>query len=175
MLEAVSSSEGIVVGVFALWLLITVVRQLSDDPKWWAWDVLSAIPRWTFFTTTPISVDYSILYRDHFADGSSGPWQEIPYPRRRRWRDFVFNPDGRCRKVLYILTLQCVTAVQSGGKEALINSPHYQALLDAVLHFPGTAGSQAREMVIFRSFGFLSEQPPQPIIQSGPQPLGCAS
>ena len=73
--------------------------------------------------------------------------------------------------MVHTLIVHAVAALRAGGPEALQRDPHYRALLHAVLSLPGAQNAEAREAVVLRSFGLLSDRLPQAILRLGLHPI----
>jgi len=156
-----------IAAILAIWLLLTVLRQLTPE-SWWRFDLFSLVPRWTFFAPKPIRHDYLVLYRDTGADGTPGPWRDNPYGRKGSWGELVFNPKGRCFRVVYIFILQALRAKGRGLPE---QDPFWLGLIEVIRSWPGEDLSGDREAVIMRSQGVLADAPPQAVMTTGRFPL----
>jgi hypothetical protein len=104
-------------------------------------------------------MDYRLFYRDVFADGTTGVWQEVEWCRPRLWRDAVWHP----RRYATKLILDCINglsevvhamkkegiAVEVEPQGMMLSTP-YVILLNFVMDFPKqSASSAARQMALF--------------------------
>jgi hypothetical protein len=83
----------IVAAALAVWLLATVIHQLS--PTWWTRvcpsDGLGLLAHWNFFAPNPARQDTHIVYRD-LQHGSWRDWHVLTSgPSARTWR-WLWNP-----------------------------------------------------------------------------------
>lgn len=155
-----------VISLMAAWLLLTVVRQISNRPALWRWDVFCLIPRWTFFAPKPIQFDYLLLTRARGAEEPPPPWQESPFRRRRTLGELVFHPNSRCNRVLYVLTLQALQEARwpgAGSDERRFRD----ALARVVRSLPEPSTEAPREGLVVQSFGFFTERPPRAVMAVG--------
>jgi hypothetical protein len=164
MMGTMSIVEAVIVAVLVVWLGLTVVGQFVRNPNVWRKDPFSIIPRWAFFVGGSIA-DYSLLFRDRLVDGSYGPWREAPFVRRRVWWHVFFNPASRCRRVGRVLIVQTLSGLHTGAAAGAHENPHCRALMRAALSFPPTAEARAREAIIVRTFGLISNRVPEPIVR----------
>ena len=98
----------IVIGVFAVWWVLTAVyaTPLRDRLPWRAPLLARFVPQWNFFAPSPGVHDFHLLYRDKFSNGAVGVWQEVPpFTAHRHWMSAIWNPEKRIKKALYDLTL----------------------------------------------------------------------
>lgn len=162
--------ESVAVALMAIWLLLTVLRQVVDRPSWWRWDVFCLIPRWTFFSPNPIRCDFVLMTRSRDRDQAPDtPWQPSPFLRKRALSELLLNPAGRCNRVVYQLTLAALREHRSSGSVA-VDSPVQRALGLVVRGLCNSGAERVPEAVVVQSFGFVTDQPPRVVMAWQPEP-----
>jgi hypothetical protein len=137
--------------LFAAWFVIAVLattRRLAWPLA--RFDPASLLQEWDLFAR-PRYVDLILLRRDILRDGRLTPWCEVEVTGRRRWWNFVWNPELRARRAYLAMATEVVRAARDtrmegdaalgeGIKGAIptLTTVPYLALLNLV-----TAGSHA--------------------------------
>lgn len=154
----------VIISVLGVWWLLSVFRQFDNRTTLWKWDVFCLIPRWTFFAPDPIRSDFMLLVRSE--ETESETWIRSPFLRQRTWRELIVNPKSRCNRVQYILTLRALEELRDGAGEA---SPHYRALAEMAGWLAGDETRGGGNFVVLKSFGFVADKPPQPVLVHPPR------
>lgn len=152
-----------VIAILAAWLLVSALAQL-DAPlvrPLKARDVLSLIPRWSFFAPRPGTSDYHLLFRDHAPDGSRAEWSEIPLADRRTLWGALWNPEKRNRKALSDAVRALTQLARESPPGALQLTVPYLATLNYVSALRRARPAGRTEFMILRTEGFLSDADPQ--------------
>jgi hypothetical protein len=86
-------------GVYGAWTLICLlvyVPRLQEKIR--KHDYFGLVPEWRFFAPNPGRVDYHLLFRDEYRNGTVGNWTEAaPIGQRGAWA-MVVNPKRRRNK-----------------------------------------------------------------------------
>lgn len=94
-------AELLLVGFFAVWLVLTVLVQVPRINAFLRrWDLFCLLPEWRFFAPTPAQHNVHLLYRDEFPDGRLTEWTEAVVVRQRSGWACVFNTEKRGSKAL---------------------------------------------------------------------------
>jgi hypothetical protein len=174
-----SSLETLLVTLFGLWFSLSILAQfhLEKFDRYRTHDLFHLIPNWTFFAPNPGRTDYHLIFRDKRRDGSTGDWKELPLLYRRRFWSFLWNPEKRETKVLTDAVASIFEMIEFQQKRErskelteqllLIHSP-YLLLLNLVMSSrePHSVDVTHRQFALVESFGFLSADPPRPILSS---------
>ena len=152
----------------ALWLVLTVVRQLPGrvgralrdrDP-------LGVLPGWTFFAPHPGRHDWILLMRNRLPGDEIGPWQEVRWrqPRSPRW---MFNPSRRMKKATFdmvaVLQLQ---GAELGEERRLVLSVPYLAWLGATQSRVSEDSAVTQTQFTVLGFEGRGDQDPHPFLVS---------
>jgi hypothetical protein len=161
-LSSLGLSGLLILALLSVWFVLTIMNQFTN--RFGAWvnkiNIYGFIPGWTFFAPTPGTLDYRLLYRDVFADGTTGTWQEVDWCCPRLWLDAVWNPKRYATKLVVdsINGLALVFSamakqgidVQQEPQGMMLSTP-YVALLNIVMKLPRQdAKSVARQMALFQ-------------------------
>ncbi|MFQ6395145.1 hypothetical protein ACLMAJ_16975 [Nocardia sp. KC 131] len=156
-MEIVNVVAGVtVIGLFSIWLALSVASQIIPDRVHAMFPRLSVfglIPAWTFFAPRPGVHDIHLLYRDRSADGTVTGVMYIPTIPGRRWFHFIWNPRKYENKILAdcIASLfEQLHALKKSDRDlrAILLSSSYLTLLNIVMHMPPSSGAEARQFVI---------------------------
>ncbi len=165
-----STAQGAAILLFAAWLAISIVCQLSRKAENWLRDrdLFSLIPRWNFFAPNPSMQDFHLLYRDRYPDGSVGRWSEPPRMKPNPIVSAFWNPGRRYNKALFDVTQHLLRA-----SETLASSPlrlqltlPYVVLLNYVSGFPRWDGAIETQFLLMTSYGRQSPDKPTPVFVS---------
>lgn len=123
------------VAVFALLLTLTAIQQLylcrdSQEPFVTNELLNIFVPSWVFFAPNPCVVTFNLLSRARHADGSVSCWKEVPTCGRRRWYNWLWNPEKRLRKAFFDLNTTIRLYSEQAKKE---HHPHAVELTLAYL------------------------------------------
>jgi hypothetical protein len=143
--------------IVSCWLGLTAIMQFrSCTTVINRFDPFRLVPIWTFFAPNPGVVDYHIVVRDEYSDGSVGSWVPLDIARDRNALNLLWNPQKRAKKIL-------IDAVQS--LIAVCKQPSYAEGQEVVslpyillLHLAETApesekGRKRRQFAIVESSG----------------------
>lgn len=162
-----------VVGILAVWFLMTVVVQLPSkraqsirryDPTG------NLLPGWHFFSPKPVQADFAVFYRswgiadarkDDVSEETAGDWHELASLAERRITDALVNPGRFARKTVHsccdrIAVLQRAARskeqIEGFPAEAVLLSLPYLILTENVSSMcPNSAAVQFRIDVVLYS------------------------
>jgi hypothetical protein len=171
--------ETALAAVLGSWLLIAAVAQLSVVFPWLKrlnkLAPFGLAPRYHFFAPTPGTTDYHLLARARTPAGELSAWVDTT-PWRRRWYNFLWNPDRRAQKALHDLATTLLEESKTCSARATQVSVPYLALLNrATAALASSEEPRERSHVQFLialSTGTLSGEPAKPVFVSSLHPVG---
>lgn len=120
------------------WGTISAIRQFTREgpPLFQRMDPYGLyIPNYHFFCPEPAQHDLNLMYRDRFADGDLGPWQEIVTTQRRMLRHILFYPRRRLDKGMMDVANEVIKFARiSGEAERISISRPYLSILNMVTY-----------------------------------------
>jgi hypothetical protein len=169
--------EALLAITLTVWFVLSAAGQFSYRriELLRRWDCFSLIPIWTFFAPNPGHTDYHLIYRDRSADGKLGVWTEIPLIARRRWFTALWNPQKRGKKIVsdvlnsfgvFFEHHENARLPRDEALQLVMLTTPYLIVLNLVSAVPRTLGVQARQFAVVERFGFVSNQPPEPVFVS---------
>lgn len=84
--KTVGPMDACVIGVFALWSLVSLARQISNASfthKLQRIDFFGIFPKWRLFASDSAAPDLHLLYRDISTDQTATEWKEIKIAEER--------------------------------------------------------------------------------------------
>ena len=154
----------LVVGLFAIWFIVSVFNQNNKWRKWISfilkWDIVSYVPIWTFFAPNPGRTDIYLLYRDRDAEGNISGWQEIKTVYRKTWYH-QWSLKRRIHKGIVDLSPnftkdRIVEPKRPVSKRHVLEFP-YLLFLNYVCGKPADFRAQLRQFAIARTNGHETE------------------
>ncbi|KAF4406963.1 MULTISPECIES: hypothetical protein [Streptomyces] len=163
--------------LFAAWLLLCVLAQLRVAaprvaPRLGRWDASLLVPRYNYFAPVPGVHDYHLLFRTRTRGREFGAWQEVSTEGRRRWWNFAWNPDRRCRKRLLDLAKELAHRDPACADPATVLSVPYLMLLRHVCAQAEPAERADIQFLIVTISGAGRDELPQPLFLSRPHEVG---
>jgi hypothetical protein len=148
----------LVVGLFAMWLVLTVLKQMHIDVlgggRAAAGRALLSwvVPVWHFFAPTPGRHVTHILYRDRLPSGGYTPWREIPAPKRGQIPRVLWNPSKlRAKALIDVLNeLSVLSSRYASSPQLLTLSVPYLLLLNHVSRLPRWYEAVSTQFVLIR-------------------------
>ena len=165
--------SAIVIGLFTIWILVTVLNHIGQTRRWVRaivnYDICAVIPIWTFFAPQPGRTDLYLLYRDRDADGQITLWRDVLLERRRSWRSF-WNARRRIGKGVVDVapSLTANTEYKSRAtvsKKKVLEFP-YLLLLNYVCQQPADFRAVMRQFAVARTRGHGTEAEPEVVFLS---------
>ncbi|MGW0738270.1 hypothetical protein [Streptomyces sp. NPDC002851] len=165
--------ESMLAALFAAWLLLCVLAQLRViaprvAPRLGRWDASLLIPRYNYFAPIPGMHDYHLLFRTRTRGREFGTWEEVSAGVRRRWWNFVWNPDRRSRKQL--LDLAKELAHRDPGcvdPDTVLSVPYLVLLRHVCAQIEPAEGVDIQFLIVtFSEVG--GDELPQPLFLSRP-------
>lgn len=153
-------------GVLALWLLLSIVAQLTVVPSIQKGLWQQVIPLWTFFAPRPGTKDFHVLFRDYLEDGNVTAWKETLITPGRTWKQTFWNPKNRLEKaVLDVVQAMAFQSTIVSVSELQINMP-YLLLLNLVANQKHHQEALATQFLVMMSHGKLSAEEPNVLLLS---------
>lgn len=159
--------DGVLVLLFAGWLLLTVINIGSWGAAVFRFTgpLSYLVPVWNFFAPNPAVHDYYVLYRDCLYKGEITPWREIGDGNgstRRSRLATVWNPGKFQRKAVFDLAMvleQEILSVRSAPlqpessdifRAAVRLSVPYLHILQYVSNLPRSLRAERTQFVLIR-------------------------
>jgi hypothetical protein len=165
----------IVIGLWACWFAVSALTQFVP-PRWdetlRAWDVFSLLPRWTFFAPNPGVSDFHLLYRDRLANGTFGPWTEIPLEDRNALGKAFWNPRKRKGKLLSDAVRGLIRIAALYPATGYKTTMPYLVILNFIASLPRWPLTTGTQFLNMESFGFFAAKPPRVVFRSEMHRLG---
>lgn len=188
-----SLSSSILLGLLALWFLLSVLAQFRRVAWLGDWvsrvkhrDYLALIPAWAFFAPNPGTRDFELLFRDRLVDGQFTPWKEMERPVGSFLRA-IWNPSKRRQKAVVdmcsLLTRMAAENQTELGARRVVLSVPYLGLLTYISSLKAGPLSTSRQFLIATTFGYHSDKKPDILYVShlhalkeeAPGPVGAGS
>jgi hypothetical protein len=147
-----SPKDLLCLAIFAVWFLLTVIRQLKRrKPRWLGRiDPLRIVPSWRLFGPRPPSSDYRFEVKCKPAGGEGFVWIDITPHKPRTWRAFGWNPQRRLRKTFNACANSIWRALRKKGKKRACRTPAYHLLAKYATSLSDFAPRSVRRFRIVR-------------------------
>ena len=108
------------------------------------------VPSWAFFAPVPGMLDYQLLYREFFIDGTRGDWRQ-PYQLldSRHWYACLWHFEKRLMKAIFDLTADLLQLGRMGvDKRQICTSLPYLHILNHVCALPHSSSAVKIQFMI---------------------------
>lgn len=140
----------IVVGAYALWLILSITMQApAIGRRIRRVDVLRLVFMWTLFDAAPRLT--ALAWRDQRRDHAFTEWQPVSLTSRSGWLTALWHPLLLRPHLLYLSTLGIVRALRptaAGGLRVIEETFAYRTLWHYVMRLPRTSGAAARQFEV---------------------------
>lgn len=148
-------------GLFAVWLALSVVVQFTGANRFLdrmigfirSWDRLALLPAWTFFAPRPGQTDIHLLFRDVSDALADAAWREAIPERRMKYRDPLWDPQKRARKILVDFTQGLMEKARGDTAGAFRLTGEYICLLNYIVHLETSPFIAYRQFAIVETTG----------------------
>jgi hypothetical protein len=149
--------EVLCAGFFSAWLVLTVLRQLTErKPRWMQkLDPIRIVPSWRMFGPRPPSADFHLEVKCKTSGNRRSQWLDLTPHRPRSWSAFLWNPDRRLRKMFNLSSRSVSRVAQKRSGRRVARTSGYRLLLGYVTSFPTGSYGTRRRFRISRRQRFL--------------------
>lgn len=149
--------ESVLIGVYAVWFMLIVLRQRPLRLLLSRWDVFSLLPGWRLFEGPAAGPDLSLLVRVVHRDGRLSGWEQVPIWLPKPRTAWVWHPQLTQRTIIASALRQMGRASGRTSRSRVRRSFSYGAFLR---FFSGRARDRGAVGLQFVVYGFCAHDLP---------------